>query len=227
MQTKRAVLVPCYPSQNAIVPECRAGLANLAREGWTVRTLEGQPVDVARCMLATAALDAGCEELLFVDADVGFDPADAERLRWHGLPLVCGLYAQKRALAFACNFMPGSAPRFGPGGGLLELVDCGLGFALVRAEVCREIIRRLRLPRAFVCPGVAVYPLFLPAVVPSSDVIGACLYLGEDRAFCYRARLCGFDVVADTTIALRHWAGDRAFSYEDVTGPGGLWTPTG
>jgi hypothetical protein len=40
-------------------------------------------------------------------------------------------------------------------------------------------------------------------------------YLGEDYAFCERARRCGIQVFADTTIRLRHY-GRFGFSWEEA-----------
>jgi|GEM_PF-6266628 len=40
-------------------------------------------------------------------------------------------------------------------------------------------------------------------------------YLAEDHAFCHRARLCGFPIIADTTIRLWH-VGDYGYSWEDA-----------
>jgi hypothetical protein len=46
-----------------------------------------------------------------------------------------------------------------------------------------------------------VVPYFLPMVIPEGDEF---LYLGEDYAFCERARRCGYRIFADTTIRLQH-----------------------
>jgi hypothetical protein len=46
---------------------------------------------------------------------------------------------------------------------------------------------------------------------------GSHVYLGEDYAFCERARRCGFKIFADTTIRLQH-IGIYGYSWEDVGG---------
>ena len=51
-------------------------------------------------------------------------------------------------------------------------------------------------------------------VIPSG---GGHLYLGEDFAFCERARRCGFQIFADTSIRLQH-IGIYGYSWEDVGG---------
>ncbi len=71
-------------------------------------------VDAARNQMAADALAAGFDELMWVDSDVAFDPADVARLRTHGLPFTCGLYPKKGPRQFACELLPGTpAVRFG------------------------------------------------------------------------------------------------------------------
>jgi hypothetical protein len=43
------------------------------------------------------------------------------------------------------------------------------------------------------------------------------LFLAEDYSFCYRARQCGFRIMADTTIRLLH-VGTYAYRWEDAGG---------
>jgi hypothetical protein len=42
-------------------------------------------------------------------------------------------------------------------------------------------------------------PFFQPQVIPDGN---GHWYLAEDHSFCYRARQCGFRVMADTTIRM-------------------------
>lgn len=55
-------------------------------------------------------------------------------------------------------------------------------------------------------------PYFLPMVVEED---GVAWYLGEDYAFCERARRCGYRIVADTTVRLQH-IGMYGYSWEDI-----------
>ena len=92
---------------------------------------------------------------------------------------------------------------FGEGGGLLELEYAGMGFTYVRGEVYRSIQRHQKLPG---CgggyePGKLITPYFIPTVIPDGQ--GHC-YLSEDYSFCWRARQCGYPVMADTRIRLGH-----------------------
>jgi hypothetical protein len=205
------VLVPCH---RHIEPDCETGLRALERAGYPVRRVPGySAVDLARCTLAADALRDGFDELLWVDSDVAFDPADVGRLRGHGLPLVCGLYPCKAQRRLACEFLPGTdRVEFGPKGGLLEVQYAGFGFMLTSREVYDRLRDHLELPEANRQFGRPLFPWFLPTLVPTP---AGYWYLGEDYAFCERARQCGFRIVADTTVRLWH-VGAYGYSWEDA-----------
>jgi hypothetical protein len=57
-------------------------------------------------------------------------------------------------------------------------------------------------------------PFFQPLVVPDG---AGHWYLAEDYSFCYRARECGYAIMADTTIRLMH-IGTYAYGWEDAGG---------
>jgi hypothetical protein len=68
-------------------PGCDDVLRELERQGhpvWRCRAYSA--VDVARDQMATDALAAGFDDLMWVDSDVAFDPADVARLRGRALP---------------------------------------------------------------------------------------------------------------------------------------------
>src|SRR5262245_57019935 len=62
---------------------------------WCAKWYGGSQIDTVRNRLASEALAEGFEELMWIDADIAFHPASVERLRAHGLPIVCGLYPTK------------------------------------------------------------------------------------------------------------------------------------
>jgi hypothetical protein len=211
---KCAVLVPVASS---IEPETGECLQRLAARGYAVRTLRGcAQVDFARAVLATAALDDGFEEVMWIDSDVVFDAGAVDRLRGHGLPLAVGIYPRKGAPHFACTFAAPGTVVFGEGGGLVEVKYAGMGFMHVRRGVFERMERELKLPRCGGAydPAKPVVPYFLPAVVPADG--GRWEYLSEDASFCHRARRLGVKVVADTTIRLGH-VGRYRYDWDDTT----------
>jgi hypothetical protein len=206
--------VVLIPVPRYIEPECEQSLRELEVRGYEVRRIRGySQVDVARCQIATDALADGFDELLWIDSDVGFSPDSVERLRSHGLPFVCGIYPKKARREFACSYAAGTQNLvFGQKGGLTPLEHVGFGFTLTHRCVYDAMIQRLQLPRCNERFGKPLYPFFMPLV--RNEGAGHW-YLGEDYAFCERARQCGYSVVADTTIRLWH-VGHYSYGWEDA-----------
>jgi hypothetical protein len=207
-----AVLVP---TMRYIEPECDEGLWELERRGYTVSRVRGcSAIDRARSRLATAALEKGFEETIWIDADTGFDPDSIERLRSHELPIVAGLYARRHPCAgLAMSPMPGTDElTLGEEGGLVEVLYAGTGFLLVRREVYEGIQRRFGLCVCDANTPRRTIPFFMPML---EDWGGHFSYLSEDYAFSRRARLCGYKIIADTSIRLWH-IGMYRYGYEDA-----------
>ena len=202
------------PVGGAIDPGCDDALRELERRGYPVWRVRGySAIDSARNQMATDALAQGYDELMWIDSDVVFRPDDVDRLRSHGLPLVCGLYAKKSRREFACHFLPGTRQvLFGPNGGVIEILYGGFGFTLTRRELYETMQRQLRLPVCNQRWGSLLVPYFAPLVVQDGD---GAWYLAEDYAFCERARQCGARVMADMAIRLWH-VGAYRFSWEDA-----------
>ncbi|MBK8255320.1 MAG: hypothetical protein IPK82_22015 [Polyangiaceae bacterium] len=206
-----AILVPV---SGMVEPECEEALSVLRERGYAVQYLRGNAaVDQARNLMATRALDRGYKELFWIDSDIGFSPDDVEKLRAHNLPMVCGLYPKKGERAVACHVVPGTHEIvFGKKGGLVEILYAGTGFLLTRCEVYTKIKTDGNLPTCNVAFGEGVVPYFLPMVIPHGT---GHWYLGEDYAFCERARQSHFQIFADTTVRLKH-IGRYAYEWEDT-----------
>ena len=208
------VCVVLVPVGGAIDPGCEEALRQLEHRGHPVWRVRGySAVDAARNQLATDALGQGFAELMWVDADVAFDPADVEKLRGHDLPFTCGLYPKKGPRQFAAEFLPGTTSvKLGRHGGLVEVRYCGFGFAHVRREVFEAVQKHSDLPTCNLRFNSPLVPFFQPLAVPDP---GGWWSLSEDYAFCERARRAGFVVMADTTIRLWH-VGTYRYGWEDA-----------
>lgn len=206
-----AVLVPV---SDRLEPECERALAELAKRGYEVRRMLGHSaIDLARCLMAQSALDDGFDELMWIDGDIGFTPDSLDRLRAHGRPISCGLYPKKGQRSLACDVLPGTREiLFGEKGGLVPIRYAGAGFLHTRREVYDAIREKLGLARCNERFGQPFYPYFIPMIVPDG---AGHWYLGEDFAFCERARQAGFELVADSSIRLLH-VGRYSFSWEDA-----------
>jgi glycosyltransferase involved in cell wall biosynthesis len=212
----RGQSVVLVPHLNGIEWECEQALRRLEAEGVRVVRRGGcSAIDVARNELLSDALHDGAESMLFIDSDVGFDPADALRLLARPEPVVAGVYAKKRVRELACTFAGGvKEVLFGPEAvGLYPLKYAATGFLRLRAGVLGRLIAELRLPLCNTHWGRGVWPFFLPLIVPQGT--DKMHYLAEDWAFSHRLRQIGVTPMADTSVRLWHW-GRYGFSWEDA-----------
>ncbi|HTU92002.1 MAG TPA: hypothetical protein VMF69_18105 [Gemmataceae bacterium] len=86
--TDSSQCVVLVPVGGGIDPGCDEGLCELERRGYAVRRVRGySAIDAARNQMASDALSQGYAELMWIDADVVFDPDDVDKLRRHELPL--------------------------------------------------------------------------------------------------------------------------------------------
>src|SRR5262245_6332838 len=121
MHNSRCVIL--VPASHFIEPPCEFSLRQLEAQGFNVRRLHGfSQIDVARNRLASEAIAEGFEELMWIDSDIAFEPQSVQRLRSHGLPIVCGLYPKKSEKEWTSKLLPGQESFvLGEGGGLLEI----------------------------------------------------------------------------------------------------------
>ena len=194
MIPKKSCIV-LVPYAHLIEPECEDGLRELQRRGYAVVRQAGSAIDQMRSAMATDAIAAGFSEIMWIDSDIGFHPEDVDKLRSHNKPIACGLYSMKGGGGVAARYLP-QAPQFGSAAGLHEIDLAATGFLFTK----REVYDSLGMPKCNL-KGRTVTPYFLPML---AGFKGGLEYLGEDFAFCRRARERGFKIYADTTIKLRH-----------------------
>jgi hypothetical protein len=222
MKNSCIVLVPVG---HHIEPGCEQGLQALEAAGYTVWRQWGfSEISVGRSRMATAALADGFEELMWIDSDIVFDPADVDKLRRHELPIVAGIYAAKGRDMFICTPLESTREiTFGRGGGLLEVKYVGAGFLFTRRSVYDAIEAHYKLPRCDADPHLrdgdrdpGIVPYFLPLIADGRH------FLTEDYSFCDRARGCGHKVMTDTTIRLAH-IGSYGYCWDNGKPQGGTF----
>jgi hypothetical protein len=213
-QLSAVSLVVLVPVATTVEPECEASLHRLRAQGAKVRVFRGaSAIDQIRSMMAHDALREGFTKLMWIDADIAFDPPDVDRLVAHDKPIACGLYPKKGGRALASHVLPGTKELvFGRDGGLVEILYAAAGFTLVDASVYATMREKLALPTCNEQFGAPFVPYYQPMVKEMPD---GPWYLAEDYAFSERARQVGFPVFADTTIRLRH-IGRYAYQWEDA-----------
>jgi hypothetical protein len=212
----RSRSVVLVPHLNGIDWECEQALRQLEHAGVRVVRRGGcSAIDVARNELLSDALHDGAESMMFIDSDIGFDPADALKLLARPEPVISGVYAKKGMRELASEFAPGVKEiLFGPdAAGLYPLRYAATGFLRVKAPVLRRMIDELKLPLCNTHWGRGIWPFFMPVIVPHGKE--KWHYLGEDWAFSYRLGQIGITPLADTSIRLWHW-GRYSFSWEDA-----------
>ena len=212
--TDRSKCVILVPYGGQIIPGCEDSLKILEERGYPVRRVRGySQIDVARNEIASKAILDGFQETIWIDSDIGFHPDAIERLRAYDLPMVCGVYAKKGKRELAISVLPGTEQMgFGKNGGLHEVQYAATGFLFVRRQVYLDIQFRLGLPICNEHFGADIIPYFMPLVRPQRE---GHWYLGEDYAFCERARQAGYKIMADTTIRLWH-VGTYQYGWEDA-----------
>lgn len=226
------VATPCFGGQVSSL--YAASLLKLqqavaARPPMTVRFVmrpDDSLITRARATLVTSFLDDPlATHLLFIDADIGFEPDQVFRLLDVDVDMAAAVYPLKRidwdktrrALAAEVPNPAAAALNYvveldGPGepemrGGFVKVRYAGTGFLLIRRGVIERMCARhpeLKFRRDFSAPGQAV------ADSPNRYALFDCLidedgnYLSEDYSFCRRWRDMGGEIWADLSSRLSH-----------------------
>ena len=162
----------------------------------------------ARNLIAKRFLESGFNDLLYVDADVGFDVEGVISLCRAKADIVMGLYRMKeenpdesRKVKFPA-LLAEPLVRNEQDQSLLKLEYGPAGFMRVRRNVFEKM--KERWPDAWYEDANGRIHDFFPA-----GRIGNAFW-GEDISFCMRAKECGFDLWAAQGIGLSHH-GEKAW----------------
>jgi glycosyltransferase involved in cell wall biosynthesis len=148
----------------------------------------------ARNRAAASFLETDGDYLLFLDADLFFEPEALTFINETDEPIVCGMYCLKMPGMIPClNAYPESAGQMIEDG-LTPVRRAGTGFMRIK----REVFEAMKA----VCPAYTNHGRtewdFFPFGVRNGE------YLSEDWAFCDTARDLGYKVQLDGRIKLRH-----------------------
>lgn len=170
-------------------------------------------IDMARSVLATAALDQGADVAFFIDHDILFDPGDVLTLADQARQvkgIVGAAYAKRR---MGAGIVGGFTPETGeivlgeggalyPAGGAL-----GMGFTAIHRDALDKVRVLAELPLVSTLYG-RCYPYFEKIAVDG-------YWMSEDASFCHLARLAGVGCFTDTRISVLH-RGNHDFSVADA-----------
>jgi hypothetical protein len=205
--TKVHICMPCYGGQ--LTEQTFMSFikwSNMARQlniDWTVETMTNESlISRARNTLTAKFLDTeGSTHLMFIDADIGWEP-------WHLLLLldaqkdvIGGLYPMKSLPVKWCvNGIPGQDE--GPGN-LVEVSKTGTGFLLMKREVFEKLDQHPAV-RPF-ANDIGLDPKLNKYMKTYFDTaVREGRYYSEDWTFCENWRDLGGQVWVDKRILLRH-----------------------
>ena len=179
-----------------------------------------------RNCLAQLFMDSHCSHMMFIDADIGFEPSDVVKLMACDQDLVCGLYPMKyidwdnisqkvrmgldsQSLAndtspAICNVLETPDQR----DNLVEVMEAGTGFMCIKRVVFETMMPHVPTYQGN-RPGelnTIFHEFFATSIDPHSNTLRS-----EDYHFCHRWRELGGKVYAMTDINLQH-IGDYVYS---------------
>lgn len=173
----------------------------------------------ARNQLTHRFLESQATHLMWIDADIGFNPVDIVSMILADQDIVCGMYPMKaidwKRVAQAVNdgvppeelrshvgsFVvklmdgsSGSAPANSDG--LVEIAAGGAGFMLVKRVVLEALSNEVP---EYVVDGMTLKEFYTTGIDPESNEL-----VSEDYYFCRLARSYGFKVYVAPWVRLTH-----------------------
>ena len=198
-------MTPCYGGQ--ITEVCFSSYLQ-----WTILALQNNldfqidtlsnesNVNRARNSCAAKFLSGDCTHLMFVDADIQFNPRDIVKLVGHDKDIVGGIYPQK---TLPPKMVVNTLDNAKTEGDLIEVGTLGTGFMLVKRTVFEQMISAGATPYG---DDIGLSDTennnqydFFNCTIDSNG-----RYLTEDWSFCRKWRELGGEIWADTTVALAH-----------------------
>lgn len=230
---------PCYGGQ---VTEpyfrswCKAHMLFTKHEiPYTITTSANESlISRARChMVAYMMANPHATHLMFIDADINFDPIDVLHMIQHDKDIIVGAYPKKDlnwdkmrdgiannpnhsvddmkrlasnyALNFEWNFDKNDKGTIRTEDGLVKLKDAATGFMLIKREVILKMIESY--PELYFNNDLSMDPEFAKWTYLFFDCMHEAdtkRYLSEDYAFCRRWQALGGEVWLDPIVNLDH-----------------------
>ncbi len=209
---KTVIIVPVAHRIEPATDEC---LRQLEKRGYTVWRKYGfSAIDQGRCALAQEALDAGFDAIFWIDSDIAFWEYDVDNLINSGYDFITAPYTVKGWPSLTTEFKEDlSHINMGEHGRIYEVNYAATGFMYTHRRVYEEIVKHYNMSKVKIWGGqYNVYPVFFPHIGEENN------YLGEDFAFCHRARTAGIKIYSDTRVRLSH-IGNFSYSFSFLSNP--------
>lgn len=198
---KLLIAVPTYDYMHFQFVDCLTKLIRRLDEDeidYEVCFQGGTLVYVGRDKLAKKAIDEGFTHMLWLDSDMIFSEELLDNLMFSGKDFVTGIAHGRRAPHMSCLFKK-IWPSVDRWQGhdypttTFEVGGCGFACVLIKTSIVKAVYEK---------QGTAFFPM---------------RELGEDLAFCKRARELGFTIWAEPTVWLGHIGHITVYpEYEDV-----------
>jgi len=165
------------------------------RHGWLTGTNESLITRARNGMVATF-LETDFDSLMFIDADIQFEPEDVGKLWNMNADVAVGVYAMKKPdAAWYAAWVDGKLMKALPEEPM-EVDFAGTGFMLIQRHVIEKMIEAYPETKHTSNEGVC-HALFDTAVLDDT-------YYSEDYLFCRRWREIGGTITMDPTVKLKH-----------------------
>ena len=171
-----------------------------------------------RNSLANTFLNSDCSHLMFIDADIGFDPEDVFKLLDHNKDVVCGGYPVKlidwesirnAAMSgcpasnlkdFSSPYVYNRVPDTKKQNNLIEVIEAGTGFMMIKKKVFEKlskIVPEYYSNQFGKSAGKKIKEFYSTSIEDN-------ILLSEDYYFCRLWRKQGGKIFIDTSIKLQH-----------------------
>jgi hypothetical protein len=215
--TRIHICMPCYGGM--LTESCFMSFVkwgNTCRQlgiDWTVETMTNESL-ISRARNTLCAKFLANEEsthLVFIDADIGWEPWHLLVLLDHDVDVIGGLYPMKTLpIQWVVNGFEGAESR--ADGNVLEVTKTGTGFLAIKRHVLEKLVEH---------PDVVDYKNDI-GLDPQLDqymrtyfdtVVRENRYYSEDWTFCENWRDLGGKVWVDKRVLLKH-TGTYVFDYK-------------
>lgn len=183
----------------------------------------------ARNSLAHDFLESGCSHLMFIDADIGFNPHDIVRMVDANCEIICGMYPKKEINwfqveqavkmgvpaqelhkyvgMFVVNSVDGTDTVIGTRNEPVEIMNGGTGFMLIKREVFEQLADKVPEYNSDMFKAIDTErkPVGIKEFFATSiDEETGNRLLSEDYHFCKLARKNGIKIWAAPWAHLTH-----------------------
>lgn len=203
---ERAIIVAVPAYTGSITVETAESLqaelyaAHKAGIKLVVQFSQGDPIiHRARNLMVREFLKTGCDDMIFVDSDVGFPMGTLLKLASHPVDLVGAVYPKRKdPLEFPVRWLKENRMLYpDPDTGLLEVEGFASGCMRMSRKLLETMVDKNQDLAYYNHDGGMSYSLF-------DFERHKKIMFGEDITFCRRARACGFKAWIDPTIDMTH-----------------------